>query len=54
MGAAEVSTGDRRSRRARKATLLLLALAALLWWTEGDGRRMFLPRNFGVVEEAAI
>ena len=26
----------------------------MLWWTEGDGRRRFIPRNFGVVEEGAI
>jgi protein tyrosine/serine phosphatase len=37
-----------------RASLGLVTLAGVLWWTEGDGRRMFLPRNFGVVEEEAI
>lgn len=32
----------------------VLVTAFLLWWTVGKGRRMFVPRNFGVVEEGRI
>lgn len=44
----------RRPRRLYKALIGLGVAAGVLWWTEGNGRRMFIPRNFGVVEEGAI
>lgn len=41
-------------RRRSFQVCVLLGTAFVLWWTVGKGRRIFFPRNFGVVEEGEI
>jgi protein-tyrosine phosphatase len=44
----------RRRRHLVRASIALVVVAFVLWLTVFKGKRMFFPRNFGVVEEGAI
>lgn len=41
-------------RRPGFIVTVLLVAGAVLWWTEGNGRRMFFARNWGVVDEGHV